>query len=466
VRDSLALIQKLFQLRQCKESFFRNRSRPCLQYQIKRCTAPCVGLVDKAKYHEQVNHTLLFLEGKNSVVIEQLAKKMDQASYLKDYELAARYRDQIRQLRHLQSRQSLAGDQNNIDIIAILQQQQQTAIAIVFVRGGRAIGHKLFFPKVPKNTSDDTVLMEFLPQYYLSPLRGQEKIDEVIVNTKLADKYWLQNALQEKLGKITDVQKKAYRQWLLMALTNAQYGLAQCLVEKNDPPVKLNALQRVLKRPDPIQRIECFDVSHTQGEATVASCVVYGPEGAANKEYRRFNIKGIKKGDDYAAMHQALKRHYTRLKKNEALLPDLVIIDGGLGQLKKAASVFEELQMTGVDLIAVAKGRSRKVGLEKIYLLGSSLPICLQKDNLAFHLIQFIRDESHRFAINAHRARQRTISIQSPLEFIEGIGARRRRYLLRHFGGLQTLRKASIEEIAQVPGISFQLAERVYDALR
>ena len=251
-----------------------------------------------------------------------------------------------------------------------------------------------------------------------------------------------------------------------MATTNAQYGLAQRLAEKNSAVAKLKALQQVLKLPNPIQRVECFDVSHTQGKATVASCVVYGPEGASNKDYRRFNIKNVKEGDDYGAMRQVLKRRYTRVKEGDELLPDLVIIDGGKGQLNQAESVFEELQISGVELIAVAKGASRKPGLEKILHSGFKSPINLEKNHIALHLIQFIRDESHRFAINAHRAQRAKVASQSPLEFIEGIGANRRRELLRYFGGLQDLRKASIEEIAKVPGISLRLAERVYDALR
>ena len=469
VRENLALIQKLFQLRQCKASFFANRSRPCLQYQIKRCTAPCVDLVSQEAYRDQVIHALLFLEGKSSAVIEHLADKMDQAADALEYEQASLYRDQIQQLRKLQMRQTMTGDQGNVDVLAVARQGQQVAIAIVFIRSGRVIGHKVLHPKVPKDTTEETVLTEFIPQYYLSAMRGDAGIDEIVVHQKLSDKKWLQSALQEKFMqpfKIIDVPKSKHRQWLLMAKTNAHYGLAQYMAEKNTAVVRLKALQQALKLPNPIQRIECFDVSHTQGEATVASCVVYGLEGPSNKEYRRFNIKGIKPGDDYAAMYQALRRRYTRVKKADGVLPDLVIIDGGLGQLKQAELVFEELQITGVDLISVAKGTSRKPGLEKVFCSSISSPIDLKKDDIALHLIQFIRDESHRFAIRAHRAKRGKARSQSPLEFIEGVGAKRRRELLRHFGGLQALRKASIEEIAQVSGISLLIAERVYDALR
>lgn len=463
VRENLALIQKLFQLRQCKDSFFSHRSRPCLQYQIKRCTAPCVGYVSPADYQEQVDHAVLFLEGKDSEVIEHLVEKMDRSSQSKDYELAAVYRDQIQQLRRLQAQQSMTGGAGNSDVISVAAAENHVAIAIVFMRGGRVIGHKVYYPKVPKDTDLETVLMEFLPQYYLSPLRGDASIDEIILDVKLNEKAWLEDALGFK---ITDMKKSAYRQRLLMAKTNAHYGLAQRLAEKNSVALKLAALQKVLSLPNPIQRIECFDVSHTQGDSTVASCVVYGPEGAVNKEYRRFNIKDVTEGDDYAAMRQALKRRYTRIKEGDGVLPDLVIIDGGRGQLKQAELVFEELQITGVELISIAKGVARKPGLEKVFCSGKSSPIDLEKSDIALHLLQFIRDESHRFAINAHREKRAKTSTQSPLEFVEGVGAKRRRDMLRYFGGLQALRKASVEEIAKVPGISLALAQRVYDALR
>ena len=468
VRENLALIQKLFKLRQCRDSFFKNRSRPCLQYQIQRCTAPCVGFVNKQDYREQVEHAILFLEGKNSEVIEQIRKKMDDASAKKSYEQAAYFRDQIRRLRKLQTQQTIMGDEGNIDVIAVAEKLGQVAACVVFVRGGRVIGHKVFYPKIPKDTDLQTILSEFIPQYYLSPLRGEEVIDQIILSEKLSEKRWMQNALQEALGKgfkIIDQKKREYRQWLLIAKTNAVYGLAQHIAQKDSVIAKLEALQEALHFPNPIQHIECFDVSHTSGEATVASCVVYGLEGAENKNYRRFNIKDVKAGDDYAALRQALMRRYTRLKEGDGRLPDLLIIDGGLGQLNQASSVLEELQISGVELMSVAKGPARKPGQEKIFLRGKNTPIHLAPDNMALHLIQFIRDESHRFAITAHRAKRGKARSQSPLEFIEGVGAKRRRDLLRHFGGLQELRRASVDELVKVPGISQLLAERIYEVL-
>jgi len=337
VRENLALIQKLFKLRQCQDSFFRNRSRPCLQYQIQRCTAPCVNLVNKEDYREQVDHAILFLEGKNSEVIHHLSEKMDAASDQKAYEQAAYYRDQVRRLRKLQTQQAITGDEGNIDIIAIAEKQEQVAIAVVFVRGGRVIGHKVFYPKTPKDTDLQTILLEFVPQYYLSPLRGDEVIDQIVLSENLPEKLWIQNALREKFGKgftIIDRKKAQHRQWLLIAKTNAVYGLAQHLAQQNTVITKLEALQEALGFPNPIQHIECFDVSHTMGEATVASCVVYGLEGPQNKNYRRFNIKDVKAGDDYAAIRQALLRRYTRLKEGDGHLPDLLLIDGGKGQLR------------------------------------------------------------------------------------------------------------------------------------
>lgn len=468
VRESLALIQKLFKLRQCQDSFFKNRSRPCLQYQIQRCTAPCVAYVKEADYREQVEQAILFLEGKNSEVIHHLTEKMDAASDQKVYEQAAHYRDQIRRLRKLEAQQAVTGGEGNIDVIAVIEKMGKAAVGVVFVRGGRVIGHKVFYPKTPKDIDIQTILLEFIPQYYLSPLRGEETVDQIILSEKLPEKRWVQNALQEKLGKdflIFDRKKTEYRQWLLMAKTNAAYGLAQHIAQQNTVLAKLEALQEALKLPNPVQHIECFDVSHTGGEATVASCVVYGVDGAQNKDYRRFNIKGVKGGDDYAALRQALLRRYTRLKEGDGRLPDLLVIDGGLGQLRQASEVLEELQVSGVELMGVAKGPARKAGLEKLFLVGKDTPIHLSKDDIALHLIQFIRDEAHRFAITAHRAKRAKARSQSPLEFIEGIGAKRRRDLLRHFGGLQELRKASVDEISKVPGISLILAERIYEGL-
>jgi len=350
-------------------------------------------------------------------VISHLTEKMDAASNQKAYEKAAYYRDQIRRLRKLQAQQTITGDEGNIDVLAVVEKMGQVAVGVLFVRGGRVIGHKVFYPKIPKDTEFQTLLLEFIPQYYLSPARGDEAVDQVILSEKLPEKLWVQNALREKLGKgfvITDRKKAEHRQWLLIAKTNAAYGLAQHIAQQNTVIAKLEALQKALKFPNPVQRIECFDVSHTKGEATIASCVVYGADGPQNKEYRRFNIKDVTPGDDYAALRQAIKRRYTRLKEGEGYLPDLLIIDGGKGQLRQAIEVLEEIQVSGVELMAVAKGPTRKPGLEKIFLPGKGAPIHLAKDDIALHLIQFIRDEAHRFAITAHRAKREKARSQSP----------------------------------------------------
>lgn len=468
VRENLALIQKLFKLRQCSDSFFRSRSRPCLQYQIKRCTAPCVSYVTKSEYQVQVAHAILFLEGKNSKIIDALTQKMEAASQALEYEQAAHYRDQLIRLRKLTTKQYITGDKGDIDVIGAAQKMGNVAVSILFIRKGRLIGHRAFFPNTPAGTTLQHALNEFIPQYYLSPLRGDAVVERVVMSELLPDRVWIQNALRERLGhkfSITDRRLEKYRRWQALAKTNAEFALSQHLTEKSSVINRLSALQTALKLPNPISRIECFDVSHTQGELTVASCVVYGEQGALNKDYRRFNIKGIAPGDDYAALNQALKRRYIRLKEEGQALPDMIIIDGGKGQLKQAIDVLEELQVSGVVLLAVAKGPSRKPGFEQLFLAGNEQAIRLPDDSLALHLIQFIRDEAHRFAITAHRAKRAKKRAKSPLENIEGIGAKRRRDLLRYFGGLQELQKANIAEIAKVPGISEKLAKKIYDTL-
>ncbi len=469
VRDNLALIQKLFKIRQCSDIFFRNRTRPCLQYQIKRCTAPCVGYVNKIDYQLQVKHAILFLEGKNEQVIKRMTDKMESASKNLHYEHAAIYRDQISRIRKLQAKQSITCDQGNVDVLGVATKLGRVAIAVLFVRAGRVIGHKTFFPNVPADTDASAALEAFIPQYYLSSLRGEDIVDRIVLSESLPDKVWIQNALQEKLAHkiiISDRKHRKYSHWQTMAKTNAVFALAQRLSEKNDVMMRLVELQHALKLVNAIQRIECYDVSHTMGEATVASCVVFGVDGPIKKDYRRFNIKNIKPGDDYAALKQTLMRRYTRLKSGDGVLPDLIMIDGGRGQLRQAAEVLEELQVTGVILMAIAKGRARKPGEETLFIWGRDAGMHLASDHLGLHLIQFIRDEAHRFAITAHRAKRALARSHSPLEAIEGIGVKRRRDLLRYFGGLQELRRASIAEIGQVSGISEALAKRIYDALR
>jgi excinuclease ABC subunit C len=468
VRDNLALIQKLFRLRQCNDTFFKNRTRPCLQYQIKRCTAPCVGYVDEPNYRQQVNDAILFLQGKNDEVVEKLVARMEIASQQLEYESAAFYRDQIAQLRRLQKQQFMIGDQGNIDVIGVSQSMGSIGFTILFIRGGRLIGDRAFFPNIPAGTETQTALSAFIAQYYLSPARNDDIPERIVLSESVADRLWIQNALSAELKRkvmIVDTQRAPYISWQRMAKDNAAHALSQHLASKNSVAIKLEALQTALHLPNPLRRIECFDVSHTMGEATVASCVVFTDEGASKKDYRRFNITDITPGDDYAALRQALTRRYTRLKEGGGELPDLLIVDGGVGQLKQAAEVLEELQVSGVILLGVAKGPERKPGLEKLYIWGKKLEIHLKSDDIALHLIQYIRDEAHRFAITAHRAKRAKGRLESPLQQIEGIGPKRRQQLLKHFGGLQELRKASVAEINQVPGISAALAQRIYDVL-
>lgn len=468
VRDNLALVQKLFQLRQCSDSFFSHRTRPCLQYQIKRCTAPCVGYVSEADYALQVKQALLFLNGKNEEVMEWLGERMEEASANQDYERAAHYRDQISQLRQLQMKQAISGGQGNVDVLGVAMQADQLVVSILFVRAGRVIGHRAYFPKLPLGTDKAAALNEFIPQYYSSPLRGATLAERIVMSEVLPDKSWIQAALQEQTGsqlQIIDTPHAKYRAWQQLAQKNAEYTLSQHLGEQGQVDLQLTTLQAALSLPNPLQRIECFDISHSLGEATVASCVVFTEQGLKRQEYRRFNIEGITPGDDYAAMKQALLRRYTRVKSSDGVLPDLLIIDGGKGQLTQAALVMEELQISGVMLLGVAKGPTRKAGLEQLWVYGQAQPIDLPAEHMALHVIQLIRDEAHRFAISAHRQQRAKQRRSSELEHIAGVGAKRRQALLKHFGGLQLLRDATVADIAKVAGISPALAERIYAAL-
>jgi excinuclease ABC subunit C len=470
VRETLALLQKLFKIRQCNDHFFRSRTRPCIQYQIKRCTAPCVGYIDKKTYQQNVHYAVLFLEGKNETVIKELADKMEQASAQLDYEQATIYRDQIVNLRQTQERQHISGGTENshVDVIAISQYLDHNCVLVLYVRGGRVIGTKAFFPAAPADSQKEEVLAAFLPQYYLSPHRGHDIPKHIVIGVKLEEKAWIEEALSQALQtkiEIIDQPRGQRRQWLNIAMTNAQHSLQTQVLERSHFVKRLEALQHALNLSSTPQRLECFDVSHTLGEATVASCVVFTTEGPSNKDYRRFNITGLTPGDDYGALKQALVRRYTRLKIGEGRLPDILIIDGGKGQLKQGCDMLEELQISGVILLAIAKGPGRKAGLETIYMNGRDTPILLQPDSPALHIIQQMRDEAHRFAITAHRGQRAKARTKSTLEEIEGVGPKRRRELLRHFGGLQEIKKASIAELAKIPGISLALAERIYNVL-
>ena len=463
VRETLNLLQKVFRVRQCEDSFYKNRSRPCLQYQIKRCTAPCVGYVMEDVYAEDVRHAMMFLEGKDSQVIDELVNRMEHASASLEFEQAAAFRDQIASLRRVQEKQYISGEGGDLDIIVSAVKNGVGCVQVFFIRGGHHLGNKTFFPKHTQDAEADEVLGAFLPQYYL----GKPVPNEVLVNHGLDEREWLESVLAEQAGRKVSISHNVRgdrARWLEMAQTNLAQALARQLVNKSGLQQRYEALQEALGLDDQPQRLECFDISHTQGEATVASCVVFDQDGPRKSDYRRFNIEDITPGDDYAAMHQALTRRYTRLKKGEGKLPDILFIDGGKGQLSQAREVMAELAIDDVILVGVAKGEGRKPGLETLFLSGQGEPIILPADSPALHLVQQIRDEAHRFAITGHRQRRAKARGKSPLEGIPGVGAKRRRDLLNQFGGWQEVARAGVDDLAKVKGISQDLAQRIYDA--
>lgn len=468
VRETLSLLQKIFRIRSCQDAFFHNRTRPCLQYQIKRCTAPCVGFIDPVSYQKNVQHAVMFLEGKSHVIIEELAKLMDEASTKMEFEKAALYRDQIVSLRKVHQQQTVATTSGEVDVIAEVTEQGRTCVQVLKIRNGRLLGSKAYFPLVPDQSTPEEVITAFLSQYYLGQ-DEQEIPKQIIINHLLLDQDWITAALAEQAKHkviLTNQPRGERARWLQLAARNAKQALTSHLAERATVFQQLESLQELLSLDSIPQRIECFDVSHSSGEATVASCVVFDDQGLRKSDYRKFNIEGITAGDDYSALRQALSRRYIHLKTAEEKLPDILMIDGGKGQLHQAEKVLEELQVSGVAILAIAKGPTRKAGLETLFLSGRKDPIEASSDSLALHLLQHIRDEAHRFAIVGHRGRRSKKRRTSILEGIPGIGAKRRRELLRQFGGLQELKRASIEDLAKIPGINLELAERVYASLQ
>ena len=468
-RDTLNLIQKLFRIRQCDASFFKNRTRPCLQYQIERCTAPCVGLVEAEAYAEDVRHAAMFLEGKSEAMIEELVERMGQAANRLDYESAARYRDQITSLRRVQQRQYVSSASGDVDIIAVLQREGVAVAQVFYIRDGQSLGNKSYFPRNTRGVSEAAVLEAFVAQYYLSGPADRVVPSRVIVNQSLEEPELLAQVLAERSGHRVQINYRVRGErarWLEMATRNADIALGQYLADRSNMLERLNALQELFELEETPERMECFDISHTQGEATVASCVVFDAGGPVKSDYRRFNISDVDAGDDYAAMRQAVTRRYTRVKKEDGRLPDVLLIDGGKGQLKQALEVLEELQIGNVLTVAVSKGPGRKAGLESIHLTTRAAPLMLDYDSPALHLIQQIRDEAHRFAITGHRGRRKRARNVSVLEHIPGIGARRRQRLLTEFGGLQGVARAGVEDLVRVKGISKDLAQAIYDTLR
>jgi excinuclease ABC subunit C len=463
VRDSLNLLQKIFPVRQCEDSFFRNRSRPCLQYQIKRCTAPCVGFVTRERYAEDVRDAILFLDGRSATVIEETVKRMEQVSARHEYELAALYRDRIAALKRIQERQYVTGESGDADVLACALEHDTACVVVMFIRGGRNLGAKEFFPRVPVESAPAEILSAFLPQYYL----GKTIPPVLYLNAALPDRELLEQVFGAQAGgaiRLVRPARAAPRRWVGMAELNARDALRRMLVTRANLSERFEALREALAFDAVPERIECFDISHTFGEAPVGACVVFDRNGPVKSDYRRFNIQGIEPGDDYGAMRQALERRYRRIKEGEGRLPDLLLIDGGKGQVAAAHAALDELAVTGVRIVGVAKGEERKPGKEQLFLSGSGEPTILPADSAALHLIQQVRDEAHRFAITAHRGRRARARTTSTLESIPGVGERRRQALLKNFGGLREVARAGVEDLARVPGISRELARRIYDA--
>ncbi|WP_411749280.1 excinuclease ABC subunit UvrC [Serratia marcescens] len=472
VRETLALLQKLFPIRQCENSVYRNRSRPCLQYQIGRCLGPCVaGLVSEEEYRQQVDYVRLFLSGKDQQVLHQLIERMEEASKLLNFEEAARIRDQIQAVRRVTERQFVSGDSDDLDVIGVAFDAGMACLHVLFIRQGKVLGSRSYFPKVPGGTDMGEVVQTFVGQFYLQGSQARTLPGEILLDFSLPEKDLLAKSLSELAGRKIQIQSKPRgdrARYLKLARTNAATALTTRLSQQSTIHQRLAELAKVLNLTE-INRMECFDISHTMGEQTVASCVVFDGNGPVRAEYRRYNISGITPGDDYAAMTQVLKRRYGKALE-EKKIPDVIFIDGGKGQLGMAIDVFKSLNVTWDKnkplLIGIAKGADRKAGLETLFFVPEGEGISLPPDSPALHVIQHIRDDSHNHAITGHRQRRAKVRNTSALELIEGVGPKRRQVLLKYMGGLQPLLNASVEEIAKVPGISQALAEKIYNALK
>jgi len=488
VRESLNFLQKVFQVRQCEDSFFRNRTRPCLQYQIHRCTAPCVKAVTPEDYARDVRHTEMFLSGRSEDVVNELANAMDVAATALDFEKAAILRDQIQHLQQVHARQYIEGETGDLDIAVCASHANIACVQLIYVRGGRILGSRSYFPTLHLDETDADVLDAFLAQHYLggnslsgtglTGASGQEIPAEILINAELEDQIALELAIASVRGRkvsITTRVRGNRAKWLELAITTAQQNLATRIANRQTQSQRFEALQEALGLEEIPERLECFDISHSSGEAAVASCVVFDGSGPLKSDYRKFNIENITPGDDYAAMQQALSRRYARLKRGEGKMPDILFIDGGKGQVAQAMSVLEELQIDEVLVIGIAKGEGRKPGLETLIkpqprsqtdkALEKAEELNLPRDSAALHLIQHIRDEAHRFAVAGHTARRDKKRRESTLEDIPGVGPKRRRELLRHFGGLQSVITASVDDLCRVPGISRKLAEDIFAEL-
>ncbi len=465
VRQTLNELEKLFLIRNCKDSFFSNRTRPCLQYQIKRCTAPCVELISAEQYRQDIDAAIQFLDGKNKTVVDTFVQRMDDAAARQDYEQAARFRDQIARLKEIEARQLVKrSGRKDLDILGFASNGAMHCVTVLFIRNGSIIGSRDHFPRLAGETDKQKILNAFVAQYYL----GREAPPEIIIGTEIEDADLLEAELGNRAGHkvLIRARVRADRaRWLQMANTNADQGLSLRAASNATIRRQFIALGEVLQQEEPPQRLECFDVSHTSGEATVASCVVFNTAGPLKSDYRRFNLSPAAPGDDYAAMAEALRRRYERVRKGEVAMPDVLFVDGGKGQLAAAMQVLADMQLDWLSVVAVAKGRARRPGAERLLRPGSDRPLSLPPDSPALLLIQQIRDEAHRFAITGHRQRRAKARRSSRLEEIPGLGPKRRRELLRQFGGLQGVIGAGVDDLVQVRGISRKLAETIYNDL-
>ncbi len=468
VRESMSFLQKTFKVRQCEDVFFKNRSRPCLQYQIKRCTAPCVDLVSAEDYSADVESTRLYLDGKADKLLKQLEVEMEAASGDLQFEKAAEHRDQISALRRVQSEQMIEKGKGTVDVVAGAVNNGQACVHMLYIRQGRILGSRSYYPKAPLAEQVSDLLDEFLPHLYLNGAGRPDLPKEIIVNAPVEGAETLCAALKDRVGRkfeIRDSVRGFRAKWVELAQRTAEQNLTAKLASKKTIEQRFESLRETVGLEQTPQRLECFDISHSSGEAVVASCVVFDSNGALKSDYRRFNIEGITGGDDYAAMEQAIRRRYTRLMKGEGKLPDILLIDGGKGQIGIAKDVLADLGVVGVMILGVAKGTTRKPGLETLILADQDNKVIARPQQAALHLIQQIRDEAHRFAITGHKARRDKKRRTSPLEGIPGVGPTRRRDLLKHFGGIQEVKKASVADLMKVPNISKKVADAIYSAL-
>lgn len=464
VKETLQQLQKLFHIRNCRDTFFANRSRPCLQHQIDRCSAPCVGLITREAYAQDVETAVKVLDGHSTEANAQLTARMEEAASKLDFERAAQIRDQLASLKQIQAQQIVTAEgERDVDVFALVGEPGEFAVSVMLVRGGRNLGTTSYFPKATLAEPDEA-LSSFIMQYYAT----QEPPPEVLVARTLPDADALSEALRPRANHDVYVRfpmRGLGVRWAQMTSENATQALRMRQAQRQGAEEMLASLADELELPELPARIECFDISHTGGEGTVASCVVFGPEGPLKKEYRRFNITGVTPGDDYGALRQALQRRYTRIREGEYPAPDILLIDGGLGQISEVHSVLAELGFEELLLVGVAKGPDRRPGQERLFIHGASAPRILDPHSPALRLIQRVRDEAHRFAITGHRRKRARRYSESILETVPGLGPAKRLALLKHFGGLQGVMRAGVADFEQVAGIGASLARNIYDHL-